>query len=304
MKMIQVLFLSALLHSASAASAAGLAPPDDPAHPGSKTYGYEFVESNLICQGRTVSMFVPRGSLVNQRFPVVVFGHGQSLEIKHYRATFEHLARKGVAVLFPVYDKGFFDQDWSRMGDDYARLADCAVAQDWRLDEGKVIYSGHSKGAYIAQIAAGKAAQGRIRSVPRAVVLFEPAGADAATLAQMDPASTLTVVYADHDSVVKREYSERIFQEAASRRKQFIFMRSYKGFGMDLQADHFWPLSAKFMLVGGDEGPFHYFGSWKWLVGAAQDLQQGDRGDNRYVYGDLAADKGAPGFSDDIRKNW
>jgi pimeloyl-ACP methyl ester carboxylesterase len=276
----------------------------DPAHPGSKVYGYEFAESNLLCQGRTVSMLVPRGSLVNQRFPVVVFGHGQALELKHYRATLEHLARKGIAVLFPAYDKGFFDQDWSRMGEDYARLADCAVAQEWRLDESKVIYAGHSKGAYIAQIAAGKAAEGHIHSAPKSVILFEPAGADATTLAQMDPEATLTVVYSDHDSVVKRDYSEQIFAQAASRRRQFIFMRSYSGFGMDLKADHFWPLTAKFLLVGGDEGPFHYFGSWKWLVGAAQDLEQGARADNRYIYGDLAADKGAPGFSDDIRRNW
>lgn len=53
---------------------------------------------------------------------------------------------------------------------------------------------------------------------------------------------------------------------------------------------------------GGDETALHYFGEWKWLVAAAQDLNDGGTFTKPYLYGDLAGDKGVNGLTDDVMR--
>ena len=276
--------------------------PTDPQHPGSKVYAYTTKVQSLSCSGRSVSVYLPTGKSQNEKFPVVVYGHGQALTVANYEGTFQHLAKKGVAVIYPNYDKGFFDQDWKRMGADYVQQAACALKKYSQLDRNQVLYSGHSKGAYVASVAAGSVAPGEV-GAPRAVVLFQTAGADEETITKMDPRATLTVIYSDADTIVERGFSDRLFSKAPSVRKQMILVKSYSTTTPALKADHFWPVTKGSVFGGGSESALHYYGSWKWLVGAALDLRDGGNAANPYAYGLFATEKG-DGLTDEIQRNW
>lgn len=285
---------AALLFLSFSAQAASLQAPTDPIHPGSKNYSYTFTEKSFSCGGRAVQVLIPNAPKVS----VISYGHGQALEMKHYRKTFEHLAKKGVGVIFPAYDTGFFDQDWQRMGRDFVNLTNCAVSQVPGFDSTRIIYSGHSKGAYVASIAAGLVGEMKGLS-PKAAVLFAPAGTDAVSLGKISPEMVMTVIFSDGDTVVSRAFSDDIYRKAGSTFRQFILVKSYP----DAKADHMWPLTSSTLFGGGDEGPLHYYGSWKWLTAAAQDLADGAKRENPYVYGPLTADKGN-GTLDEVQRNW
>ncbi len=271
--------------------------PKDPFHPGSKTYSFTPNEKTFTCSGRAVTVVSPANR--NTLAPVVVFGHGQALSLNHYRKTFEHLAGKGVAVIFPAYDKGFFDQDWQRMGRDFIQLTDCVLKQSPQLDASRIIYGGHSKGAYVASIAAGLAPSINPNAAPKSVVIFAPAGADSSSLSKIENSVVLTVVFSEADTIVSREFSETIYSRASSDYRQFILLKNYAG----QKADHMWPLTESSMFGGGPEGPFHYYGSWKWLVAAAEDLDAGGDRKNSFLYGDAAIDKGDR-TKDELKRSW
>lgn len=263
--------------------------PLDPAHPGSKSYPYTSTRHTVKCLGRETDVFL---SSKKAPLALVAFGHGQALDTSHYEGTHEHLAKKGFASLNPPYDTGFFDRDWHRMGADYTKIVECvANAFPGQIDRTKVIYSGHSKGAYVAQIAAGIAHKGKVDSAPRALLLFNPAGHDAKTLKDIGPATATTVVFSDQDNVVKRSDSEAIFNQTGSTKRQFLILKSYSGAPV-AKADHFWSLTRPSTFGGGAESALHYYGSWKWLTAAAEDLESGGSFSSRYLYGVEAADKG------------
>ena len=298
-------FVTALL-TPMIAHALVSAPPAaslDPSHPGSKIYEDSFQIQSFNCLSRTIDVWLPvRADGRTETSPVVVYGHGQALDKDAYQATFEHLAKKGVAVVFPAYDNGFFDQDWQRMGADYVHLSDCALSKFPQLAPDQVVYSGHSKGAYVASIAAGLARSLKASGLPKSVVLFEAAGFDASSLNQLDPGVYLTVVFAEADKTVSRGLSEDLFSKTPSLNKQFILVKSYSQTSPQLIADHMWPLTEKTFFGGATENALHYFGEWKWLAAAAMDLRDGGHFNNPYLYGDKAADKGIAGFGDEIRR--
>lgn len=275
--------------------------PTDPAHPGSKSYSYSFARRDFTCNSRSMSVFVPTGGSQAEKFPAVVYGHGQALGVDNYLATFEHLAKKGVAVIYPTYDTGFFDQDWPRMGRDYATLTACALDRSPEIARDQLVFSGHSKGAYIASIAAGLAVKENIAAQPRSTVLFATASFDASSARHIGTSTSLTVIYSDQDTIVERQLSESIFREAPAAKKQFILVKSYPS---GAKADHYWPLTKGTFMGGGNESALHYHGSWKWLAAAALDLKAGGSFKNPYLYGEQAADKGLSGLSDEIQRNW
>ncbi len=281
--------------------------PSDVNHPGSKVYAYKFQTKKLLCSSREVWVFLPVSGNLNQSYPVVVYGHGQALSLKHYNATLEHLAQKGIAAIFPTYDTGFFDQDWQRMGMDYISLTECAILQSGgAINSEQIVFSGHSKGAYVAAIAAGNAYKKKLSIRPQAVVLFAPAGNDESSLVALDPAVEMTVVYSDSDTIVSKKISETIYVQAPSKIKQFIVIKSYPpNTGRATKADHFWPLTQASLVGGGSEGPLHYYGSWKWLVAAGLDLaDHRGNGIQPFLYGNSASDKGVANLKDEINRSW
>jgi apolipoprotein D and lipocalin family protein len=286
--------------AAPAASTPGI--PKEAGHPGNKDYTYGVEKRSLTCSGRKVDVLLPVSTNSVERFPAVVYGHGQAMGLEHYEGTMEHLAKKGVAAIFPTYDTGFFDQDWPRMGRDYATLTDCALKQAGaRINRDQLIFSGHSKGAYIASIAAGIAVKENLGVRAKSLVLFHLAGYDAATAVHIEPSTAATVIFSEPDTVVKRDLSDSFYQAVKSQKKQFILVRSYSGGPV---ADHYWPQTKGNMFGGGPEGALHYYGSWKWLVGAALDLRDGGTFANPYMYGAETGNKGIPGVADQVTRNW
>ncbi len=269
--------------------------PADPNHPGSKIYPFSFSQKKFQCSGREMTVYLPTGTGLPARVPAVVYGHGQALGLDSYEATLEHLAKKGVAAIFPTYDNGFFDQDWTRMGRDYATLTDCAIAQTGEvIARDQIVFSGHSKGAYVASMAAGIAVKESLAIQPKSVVLFQLAGFDAPAASAVSPNAKVTVVYSDKDTVVGRGFSDSYYGAIRSSTKQMIVVKSYPA---GPTADHYWPMTKGSFMGGGSEGPLHYYGAWKWLVAAALDQSE-------YIYGTDATDKGSPGIADEVKRSF
>ena len=268
--------------------------PTDQNHPGSAVYAFQVVKETKRVNGRQVDVFLPQGA---KNAPVVVFGHGQAISVEGYELTFQHLARKGVAVIHPMYDKGFFDQDWRRMAQDYATLTQETIKlYGDKMDANQVFFSGHSKGAYIA-LMAGTVANPK----PRAMVLFAPAGYDAEYLTKLQPEMPVTLVWGEADSVITRSSIEDIYQRLPSQRKQFIVAKSYSS----LSADHYFPMSKSFFFGGRDGiSPFHFHGTWKWLLGATWDAAKGANVTEPFLYGSEAATTGVDGLSHLITRSW
>ncbi len=274
------------------------APPSSPtdlAHPGSVDYPHQTVKKTIRCLGRDTAVFL---STRKVKQPLVAFGHGQALDVSHYEKTHQHLAGKGIASVHPPYDTGFFDRDWKRMGSDYVQIVACAAAAfPAEIDSTRIVYAGHSKGAYVAQIAAGLAPQVSVNASPKSVVLFNPAGVDAPTLKTISPDTAMTVTFSDQDTVVEKRFAEEIYNGAASKMRQMFTVLSYQTTPA-LKADHFWTLTKPSAFGGGSESAFHYYGSWKWLTSAALDLELAKSFSHPHLYSPLAANKGLPGFDD------
>jgi apolipoprotein D and lipocalin family protein len=269
--------------------------PKDIAHPGNIDYSHQAVKKSVRCLGRDTPVFL---STRKAKQPLVAFGHGQALDVSHYEKTHQHLAGKGIASLHPPYDTGFFDRNWKRMGEDYAAIVACvATAFPGEIDASRIVYSGHSKGAYVAQIAAGLAPRVAPAAVPKAVVLFNPAGSDQTSLKLIPTDTAMTVVFSDQDTVVEKRFSEDILKNAGSKMRQMFTVLSYKTTPA-LKADHFWTLTKPSTFGGGNESSFHYFGSWKWLTAAALDLEESTPFTHPYLYTPLALNKGLPGVDD------
>jgi hypothetical protein len=279
--------------------------PQNSSDPGSSQYAFELFHETLVLKGRSVDFFAPKGfQNLNQKLTVVVYGHGQAVPLSSYQDTFVHLARKGVAVIYPQFDTGFFDQDWRRMASDYVNLTTEVIKKyPNHLDANQVIFSGHSKGAYVAGVAAGLPAS-KLSTAPAAVILFDPAGYDAEYLKTIDVRIPVTLTWADRDTIIKKSLVQEIYDKLPSQKKQLILVSSYAGANPDLTADHFFVLTKKFSF-GGKDGitPFHYFGSWKWILGAAWDLENGSGATNPYIYGDQTLTTGAASLHQ-VQKNW
>lgn len=268
--------------------------PTDPTHPGSRVYAYEVETKKLECLGRDVFVYLPRGA---ESVPAVVYGHGQALGLSNYEETLKHLAGKGVAGIYVTYDKGFFDQDWERMGRDFVLLTDCALNEFPQIFREEVIFSGHSKGAYVAAIAAGVAEKEHLPLRAQSVILFNPVLGKFETLKYIPATTSLTVIHSDVDKIVKLENARDMLASIPSDREQLIILQSYKNrTKVDLETSHFWALTKKSVFGGGPVNSFHYYGSWKWLVGGALD--------ERYLYGKEASEKGILGLQDVIERNF
>lgn len=268
--------------------------PTDAAHPGSAAYPFTLQQEKLKINNRSVDIFLPQEAKSSgKKVPVIVFGHGQAIDVLGYELTFKHLARKGIAVIHPTFDSGFFDQDWHRMADDFNELTASALTKysDY-LDSSKVIYSGHSKGGYVSLVAAGSASLNRFGIKISSLIYFAPAGYDKAYLNNIDPNIPVTLVWSDSDSIIKQNAIVEIYNNLPSKKKQWILAKSYDS----LKADHFFVLNKSYFF-GGQNGvtAYHYFAIWKWLIGAAFS--------NSYLYGPEAMDTGVLGLNHQITHN-
>jgi len=283
MQMVSI-FLTLVLLSASAWSQSV---PTDPTNPGSPTYDYEVTEVKISTLRRKSVLFLPNRP-EGETSPLVVFGHGQAAGVKAYDATLKHLAGKGIAALFVKYDSGFFDRKWRRMADNFNEITqDVLTTYSQNLNPNQVVFAGHSKGAYVALMAAGAPSAGDIHSL----VLFAPAGYDQDYLTEIAPNVPVTIIWGEKDSIIDYEDQQEIFENLTVDYKQFITVKDYP----DDEADHYFILNKK-VFGFGENGisNYHYYGAFKWLTSAALDLTTDAKLTNPYLYGDLAGDSGDP----------
>lgn len=270
--------------------------PTHPEHPSSPDPLYEVTRADRTVSGRSVEVFLP---VTDQPVPVVVFGHGQAIDVTGYDQTFEHLASKGIAVIHPKYDNGFFDRNWTRMASDYNSLTARTISDlGDAINPNQIIYSGHSKGAYVALMAAGD----RPEMAPAALVLFAPADYNSSYLQRLNPETPLTIIWGESDSIIGKNVMTSIYNQAPSLKKQFIEVVSYPS----RSADHYFVQNKRF-IFGGHDGTsaYHYFGVWKWLIGAAWDIQKsGSSVSNPYIYGEDAHQTGVEGLNHRIDRSW
>lgn len=267
-------------------------PPADPKHPGSTIYNNNYKKIIFEKNRREIVFYHPAN--LSKKVPLIVFGHGQALDYESYEKSFIHFAKKGFAVVHPQYDRNFFDRKWRRMARDYNDLvAETITRYSSIIDENQLIYSGHSKGAYIALIAAGT---DNIPGNLKSVILFSPAGFDEELLQEIDIQVPLTIIRSIDDGIIKRVLNFEIYSKAPSLYKQFIEVNNYE----DLEAGHFFPLTRRTLFGGNEPGPFHYHGKWKWILGAAMD----ENLDNIYIYGPETITTGSNKINHDILKSW
>ncbi len=292
--MILSLLLSLILHAPAQAQNLPRQ-PELPQHPSSADYDYDLKKESWTENGRKMDLYLPVSKSGQKKlFPVVVFGHGQATDVTGYDLSFQHLAKKGIAVLHPMYDSGFFDQKWRRMADDFNQLTLAALKKfPDQLNPRELIFSGHSKGGYIALMAAGAPSHNTLEMRAQKVILFAPAGFDAEYLKNMDINTPVTLVYSDSDTIIKRPAMNDLYAKLNSRFKQFIEVVSYP----ELKADHFYPLSKSFFF-GGTDGvsAHHFYASWKYLVSAGNEVKNGSPLKDPYLYGDQALDTGVSGL--------
>lgn len=301
------IFLAALLCLCSTGISFGSIPwpkPSmDPLNPGSKVYPFRQIEESKLDFGRRVRVLYPAG-LDGRKIPLIVFAHGHAAPYPTYRTTFHHLARKGFGVLYVGYDKGWQDRDFGRMTLDYLKQVDTAVRSLPWVDPTKILFSGHSNGAYVALMAAGRASSEQRFSMvrPQALVLFATAGFPKELVKKIDPSILATLVVGDRDSRSLIENTQAIYQLLPSHRKQAFLMQSYLQTNPQVLADHGFVRTLDWS--GPRVNPIHYFGSWKLLGGTAQDLVDRTKGTNRFVYGSESTHTGIPGFEHIVKRSF
>lgn len=278
--------------------------PQDPNHPGSSVYTNGFQKQDLKIQGRDVRVYLPTDSANKplQQAPVVVFGHGQGIDADGYHESFVHFAKKGIAVIHPMYDTGFFDRSWRRMADDFNNLtAQTLTKFQNEMNPSQVIYAGHSKGGYIAGMAAGAPSLKNTPIQLKKVILLAPAGFDEAYVKSISPNVTVTLVWSDQDSIIKERAISEIYTKLTVPYKQMITLKSYP----DRKADHFYPVSKSYFFGGNDgTNPYHYHSFWKWIVGAADDIKGNKSNTEKYLYGPESLESGSPSLTHTRTKSW
>jgi alpha-beta hydrolase superfamily lysophospholipase len=192
--------------------------PQNPDHPGSDKYEFTVKKDSFKINNQKTEVFLPAEiATASQKAPVLVFAHGQAIGSEGYSLTFEHLAKKGIAVIHPGYDTGFFDQDWKRMGDDFNKaVQEALVKYSTYLDAKKIIYAGHSKGGYVALTAAGSPSLAQLNFHVGSIIVFAPAGYDSEYIKNLDPQIPLTLIWSDADTIVKKDILTEIYNKAPS----------------------------------------------------------------------------------------
>lgn len=226
--------------------------PTDPNHISSDFYPYELENKNFEIDGRRIDLYLPVATKEDQKFPVIVFGHGQAIRAIHYHDMFVHLAKKGFAVIHPMYDSGFFDTNWERMANDYNSLTTKVLNSYPDLNKENITYSGHSKGGHIALFAASV----ETPYPPKSTVVFAPAVFNQEVVERLPQEMRLSVVWGEEDRIIGRQVAQDIFDFASGQDKKLNIVKSYP----DLEADHYFP-QTKGTWFGGNNGltAHHFF---------------------------------------------
>ncbi|MBI1355069.1 MAG: hypothetical protein GC160_12040 [Acidobacteria bacterium] len=202
-----------------------------------------------------------------------------------YAGWITHLVRKGHTVVWARWDQGlitidkFTEQAENSYRDALRRIAKKSdghvpMAKDW-LGRPLTAMTGHSAGAWLAAILAGRANMpGSTMPRPQAVVAFEPSGFVAADPMQwMDWSTKLLVVVGDDDGLVCDGGAKILWEKTAhlpDANRDYLVVRSDERTPGGMVAGHLFPLSLPFPnpLLGVD--PLDYYGTYRYSTAAFQ----------------------------------
>lgn len=172
-------------------------------------------------------VFRPAGEAAQPR-PAVIFLHAPgAVSPKFYGGWIEHLARKGLIVVYPRYELDRGGTKFSAMAEEAVKGAKEALAslaaEGVKVDLGKVAVVGHSGGAIIAAALAADAADAGLPK-PRLVFGAMPSrpasepgrGLPMPDLATLDPATVLVTVTGDRDAVAGEAGARTLMRAAAA----------------------------------------------------------------------------------------
>jgi pimeloyl-ACP methyl ester carboxylesterase len=300
MKNLTLVGSLALLISATIAQAdmAPPGPPSDTADPGSLSYSCSFQTEHYSANGLEGDLFLPTSGSALVVSPVVVFGHGHMVGLWGYQATFEHLAKKCIAVIFPTYDS-VSSSDFTQMGQTYLQVVNAVIqSHPASMNPAAVIFAGHSNGSRVA-LNAASLAQGQALT-PKSLVLFSVPDYESNLIANIPADLPVTMVVGDQDASKIIRESDELYPLLPSQKKQYVTFKSYLQTTPQIIANHGMTRTSDF--VSTNITPIHYYGVWKYLVSAAFFAQDGTMGD--YIYGVQATTTGIPGFLHDIQRGF
>ena len=233
-----------------------------------RSYPHRSVRKSEIGEGpKSYALFEPADPRPD-RAPVVAFTHGWlAMNPGVYGAWIDHLVRSGNIVIYPR-----FMEPETPVTDYLPNSLDAIVdALDVlqsspahiKADRSRFALVGHSTGGVLsAQVAA--MARGRGLPNPRVVVAVTPGEllrSRGPKLSDIDPATLLVVIAAEHDVVTGDGRARQIYREATSippSRKKFVLFRTDLRGRPAFWADHLAPTASLASFDNGD-GPFHDF---------------------------------------------
>lgn len=277
--------------------------PDDPAHPSSPIYGYGSKRVVKKFKNRNVSIYFPihHGEKIKNA-TTIIFGHGKLAPRFTYEKMFRHLNGKGIAVVYPQYEKWALDSRYSRMAKDFADLSQFALETESQyLNDEKLVFSGHSNGAFIALLSAGMP-QSERKINAKSLVLFALPGWREASLKRLDPELNVSIISGDNDKKTPFKLGQKIYEKIKTYRKQHIILKSFNTHDSSFLADH--GAARTYSWTGPRINILHYHGYWQYLSSAALALDNPSSGVAEYLYGSKAFGTFCPDYKHIIHRSW
>lgn len=269
-----------------------IAPPSEVDHPGSLFYKYDdYTVHNYFYNGRKSVLYLPKGTSLQNKLTLIVFGHGYGAIRYTYSTMLKHIAKKGFAILFISYDKNILDADYKRMAVDYKTITVNVLKKyEHYLDSNKVVYSGHSNGALVATMAAGLI-EPFINFSPKQLTVFGIPLLKIEFLNRLSQNLVCNFITGESDESTPPSNAQYAYNNATCLKKQFIIISSYFNLSKPIIADH-----GSFRTMGwrgSQVGPLHWYSYWKYILGSAIDTSEGSKAENKWLYRIEAEDTGA-----------
>ncbi|MEI7554724.1 hypothetical protein [Candidatus Chlorohelix sp.] len=284
----QFLVKSLLAAPANAPLAAVTGPTQshDPANPGSDVYAYSSYSVNtyniwhmqgLALYPTAVTYLVPTGTVPTGGFPVIAVSPGKFLDsTSNYDQLLRHFTLKGYITLFIDTDTGIVDCQHSRMAGEFLDGIKKTINNKLSgkaSNPPKVAWWGHSMGAKVEALAA-RMTTNSAYIAPTAIIANNfsnnnggVCSDDAIAGANTIPASIwYTLIKGDNDTVAGSDPQNLYNAIPQVTHRQLITVVSYTD--INLNADHYAPMTNYNILVGGTLDALDWWLYWKVAVGA------------------------------------
>lgn len=223
---------------------------DIPTPPEAPKFNYKHanvVESKIGEKGGECWIFEPSEPKPEGKRPLVIFLHGWGGMLPaSYRSWIDHLVKRGNVVVYPRYQATFMDWPENFMPNAISAINDAIKRLGVKADLEKVTVIGHSIGAAMTAMLAGRAKEVGLPE-PRAIMINQPFGPMKLRDVLNIPEKCLMVVtIGEHDTVAPPKQAKAIFLGAKNvKEKAFVTFFTDKRGAPALKANHLAPCAGK-----------------------------------------------------------